>query len=96
MQKEFLLTLLNNVKPHIPQRPDYISFIEYICDVIQLVIHSAPLDARFKEINTFNSLKIISRVKRILTGRTYYTYISFKFQNHKRAEAVNYEWIDDF
>lgn len=92
MQKEYLISLLEKVEPNSSINTDYLSFINYICGVIEVVINAAPLEARFRGINICKSLEIINRIHRILTGRTYYTYTSFEFKNHKIAEAINFEW----
>lgn len=96
LQREYLISLLERVEPNSSINTDYLSLVDYICSVIKVVINAAPLEAKFRGINICKSLEIINRIHRILTGRTYYTYTNFKFKKHKIAEALNFDWDDDF
>ncbi len=97
LQKQYLQDIVPNVKYITLYKSDYITIIDYICSVVEVVIHSAPLDKRFSKIKTTDSIKIIQRINRVLTGRSYIVKGQDFLERSFNVEVQNLEWnTDDF
>lgn len=95
LQKHYLKSIVPNIRYATLYKPNYITIIDYICSVIELVVFSAPLDKEFFKVNTYNSIKIIQRINRILTGRSYMA-VGYDFQDKPAdVEILNLEWDSD-
>lgn len=95
LQKRYLKSIVPNIRYATLYKPNYITIIDYICSVIELVVFSAPLDKEFFKVNTYNSIKIIQRINRILTGRSYMA-VGYDFQDKPAdVEILNLEWDSD-
>lgn len=95
LQKLYLKSIIPNVRYATLYKSDYVTIIDYICSVIEVVIHSAPLDKEFSKINTLNCIQIVKRINRILTGRSYMAETYNSFEQPADVEILNLEWDSD-
>jgi len=95
LQKSYLKSIVTNIRYAVLYKSDYVTIIGYICNAVEVHIHSCPLEKKFAEINTTKSINIIKRISRVLTGRSYildyYDYDDTPTFN----EVINLEWCDD-